>query len=1767
MCFSKLLLTIICISVLACSNLFARIIHIPLEIMTIQEGIDASEDGDTILVSPGEYPTRINFNGMNVVLASNFILDGNENFISQTILSGADHDGSIVSIRSGETASLIGFTLSGANTDFGGAVYCRSSSPILSNLIVEDNNVSRNGGGIYVTQFSNPTISNVIMRRNSAGYVGGGFGCYGGSTPTLINCTITDNRCDHVGGGLHGHNSSMTLENVTVANNRAEHTGGAVYLTQGATANLTDCILWNNQPFEWHLVPGIDGNMTGITVSHSIVMGGFDGLEIWQPADIDWQAGNLDVDPEFTNDMNGDYSLSEDSPAIDAGNPESDFDPDGTRADMGSFYYDNEEGQHVLHVPVAYETIQGAIDEANAGDIVLVQPGEYMENIEIDNGITLASRVLSTGNTDYIASTIIDGNEDGPVILMDMSASTVIGFTARNGLVNQGQAPGGIFVRGNEEDETRPILKHMVVTDNVSENLAGGIACFEAILEDIIVINNRSDGQGVGGIYIGNNVTLRNVQVLNNVGQSGGISSIGGDNIELINVLVANNEATSDGGGIRLWESSPTMTNVTVVGNRAEQDEFGTGLSVLSNSNPTLVNSIIWDNNIVILNHEDQNSSLTASYSDFEGGEDGIEQGQFAELNWGEGNIDADPQFADVENGDYHLTENSPCINSGDPELPDDPDDTRSDMGAFYFHRVIVRESMALLVPEVFETIQGAINAAQDGDTVLISPGRYEENLDFNGKIITVASMFLLTNDAAYIEATIIDGGGEGEVVRFTRQESQFAKLIGLTITNGSSQETGGIFCFNASPTISNCIIYGNDSEIGGAGMFCYQSSPTIKKCTFTDNSTQDGAGGMLCKSASQPTLSNSIFWNNTPEEIVFSDDLDANGIRVYFSDITGGENGIITNFNGNVTWNEGNINDNPMFFNAQENDYCLRENSPCVDAGDPDYLEDLDGSRSDIGALNFHHPIPDNDGILHVPDEYATIQGAINTARDGERVLVEAGEYVENIDFLGKAITVMGNPDNPEEVIIDGNENGSVVTFANAETENAVLYGLTIANGVHDAGGGGIYIENASPTIERCVISENVVDDHGGGVYAEGGEPVFRNCSFIGNSTTANMDGFRRSGGAIYAVGTDITIEECNFADNAAAYGINIYATEGTNLILRNCLFDGIADGFHGEYLLSICVSESEAVIKDCQFINTPRANFFSRSNAEITRCFYSGSFTRGENAPGAAIYATDGSAVNITYSVFEKGDSFDPGSAIATGDWNREVEDSEVIARNCTFANNEGATTIDDVSVINCIFYNNDLTSTHSNIFNYCLLEYEGDDPDEDIEGENNILNEDPLFVDAENGDYHLTEDSPCIDAGDPDRQDRDGTRSDMGAFYFPQERDFTIPFHQGWNTISLNVSPGPAYYSEGEDQGPDVIRMMEQLRIDENSHHVILMKNGRGQFYVPSEDFNGIPFWDLTRGYKVRVDEDVDATWSGELIPPDIDILVHENWNMIAYFPTYELDMSSPDFYGMSPILDHVLIMKDPNGRFAVPIHAFSNMPPLRPTQGYQIKVDANVLLNYPPENGNVMAYAGVEPTTTIIPSASNMSLLIKSVEGLVEFTDATVTAVNFEGRIVGTGKFDKKGRCGLAIWGDDAITEEKEGLYKGESFKLLLTGALEADLMVKSLHIGNGLLFEEDALLAVDLAVSDNTPSDYYLSEGYPNPFNSNVRLRYGLPQEGLVHIQVFDITGRVVETLINREALAGNYHVNWNASDYPSGLYMVKLESGNFSSVRKITLIK
>lgn len=86
-------------------------------------------------------------------------------------------------------------------------------------------------------------------------------------------------------------------------------------------------------------------------------------------------------------------------------------------------------------------------------------------------------------------------------------------------------------------------------------------------------------------------------------------------------------------------------------------------------------------------------------------------------------------------------------------------------------------------------------------------------------------------------------------------------------------------------------------------------------------------------------------------------------------------------------------------------------------------------------------------------------------------------------------------------------------------------------------------------------------------------------------------------------------------------------------------------------------------------------------------------------------------------------------------------------------------------------------------------------------------------------------------------------------------------------------------------------------------------------------------------------------------------------------------------------------------------------------------------------------------------------------------------------------------------------------------------------------------------------------------NYFVLQNYPNPFNPTTRIKFAIQKTGIVKIIVYDILGKQIEMIVNEELRAGIHETQWNASKYSSGVYFYKLQSGDYTETRRMTLIK
>ena len=92
-------------------------------------------------------------------------------------------------------------------------------------------------------------------------------------------------------------------------------------------------------------------------------------------------------------------------------------------------------------------------------------------------------------------------------------------------------------------------------------------------------------------------------------------------------------------------------------------------------------------------------------------------------------------------------------------------------------------------------------------------------------------------------------------------------------------------------------------------------------------------------------------------------------------------------------------------------------------------------------------------------------------------------------------------------------------------------------------------------------------------------------------------------------------------------------------------------------------------------------------------------------------------------------------------------------------------------------------------------------------------------------------------------------------------------------------------------------------------------------------------------------------------------------------------------------------------------------------------------------------------------------------------------------------------------------------------------------------------------------------TDGIPAEFSLGQNYPNPFNPSTIIHYGIPDEAVVKLEIFDLLGRQVASLVHEKQIPGFYQVSWHAGDLPTGIYFYHLQAGSFVQTKKLILLK
>lgn len=480
------------------------------------------------------------------------------------------------------------------------------------------------------------------------------------------------------------------------------------------------------------------------------------------------------------------------------------------------------------------------------------------------------------------------------------------------------------------------------------------------------------------------------------------------------------------------------------------------------------------------------------------------------------------------------------------------------------------------------------------------------------------------------------------------------------TFSGNSANRGGGMENRdNSAPVVTNCTFLGNSATYAGGGMSNYEAStPTATNCTFSGNSATGVGGGMYNKDSS-PTVINCIFWGNTPDQIVGPADVD-------YSDVEGGWLGD-GNIDENPLFEPETCRPLPgsPCIDAGDNDAVTVE----IDLdGNPRIVDgDFDGNpRVDMGAYErvktLHVPNPyetiqsaidaATSGFSQIEVAPGAYYEAIDFDGKAVRLYSSGGPAVTTIDGTGYYHVVQCVNGEGSDTILEG----FTITGGNASGESP------------DDRGGGMYLYSSSPTVVNCVFSDNTAADSGGGMYNDDSGPTVIDCTFTANTANKNGGGMNNylaspelanctftsnsadlRGGGMRNDQSSPTVADCTFTDNSAgSRGGGMGNFPDSSPTVANCTFSGNTASLDGGGVWNAV--GSNPMVTNCTFTtNSADARgggmWNDQSNPTLTNCTFIGNLAW----KGGGI-RNDDSSPTVTNCTF----SGNTATAVGGGMWN---------------------------------------------------------------------------------------------------------------------------------------------------------------------------------------------------------------------------------------------------------------------------------------------------------------------------------------------------------------------------------------------------------------------------------------------------------------------------------------------------------------------------------
>jgi hypothetical protein len=397
--------------------------------------------------------------------------------------------------------------------------------------------------------------------------------------------------------------------------------------------------------------------------------------------------------------------------------------------------------------------------------------------------------------------------------------------------------------------------------------------------------------------------------------------------------------------------------------------------------------------------------------------------------------------------------------------------------------------------------------------------------------------------------------------------------------------------------------------------------------------------------------------------------------------------------------------------------------------------------------------------------------------------------------------------------------------------------------------------------------------------------------------------------------------------------------------------------------------------------------------------------------------------------------------------------------------------------------------------------------------------------------------------------------------------------IPLPQGWSMFSTYISPVLA--------GIDTI-------LGEIDMGVVIVKSGEGEVYWPEYGVDQIGDVSIGEGFQIKMAvADTLIVTGTPLIPEETPITLPQGWSIFGY-----LRQSPAAIETMLSTISGIVILKNGAGQVYWPQYVLNQIGNMNPGEGYQVKMTVPQTLLYPANSLNLIKTYNTLPSpfyyTGITNTGANAALGIP-----VNAWDETpamgdeIGIFDGQGALAGASVFTG-GFTAITLWGDDQYSKPRDGMKQAEPFfirlwkpgtrggnRLNMSEGIEMIYVIDQFSCDlNGWQVEnrnpeyhDNAIYIISSLRSKTTQIKEFSLQNVPNPFRGETEIQFYLPYSTTVAIDVFNIMGERLVTLVNQPFDPGRHTVVFDAGNYPAGNYFYRFITPEFIRTEVMSISK